>query len=277
MKNIVKEILSANTEAKQIKIGLKIKTFFIRLPNINFSNKDMDTKNGVAISPKASADCLNEPIRTVKFIQGIAKTIDSFKGKQIEIVYAGCGVYAPLLFTILHKYNNLNITLIDINKESIDSTKTIAETLGYKNINYVVGDACEYTHAKKIDICISECLYRGLTREPQVKITKNLGKQLSSLGVFIPKNIKITVRDTVIAELSANNTNIKPVVIDWGYRRDDLQIITEVEVVPSIIIRGDEASITGRMTRATAPTMAYFNKVSMRLTKDNNPRWVFAK
>ena len=73
----------------------------------NFTEKDLDSEegkndlyfeNGKALSTYHAALCLDDLIRTKKFIRGIDKAIiEKSKNKPIHILYAGTGSFAPLI------------------------------------------------------------------------------------------------------------------------------------------------------------------------------------
>jgi hypothetical protein len=132
---------------------------------------------GVAISPHLAARCLFDPL--------------------IHIVYAGCGPYGTLLLPLTTRFTpeQVQLTLIDIHKPSIDSVRRLVEALGIENYIYkcAQADAVTYRHPPEIPLhmVISETMEAGLAREPQLAIMRNFLPQLQEKGFFIPENIVV--------------------------------------------------------------------------------------
>ena len=125
-----------------------------------------------------------------------------FPSEKINLLYAGCGPGAPLILPLLSHFNSeqLFITLLDINESSIHSIKTLIKSLEldlyFRDI--ILIDATQYIHPKDIPlhIVLSETMDKGLTKEPQVRITQNLAPQLIEGGIFIPEEIEIYTEHT---------------------------------------------------------------------------------
>src|SRR5690606_27335694 len=136
------------------------------------------------------------------FMKGVYKALQTamktFHDTTINILYAGCGPFAPLIVPLLHffKPEQLSVTLIDINGYSIETIKEIVAELEYEAYiaDIIVADATEYKYAKSKDlhVVITETMFKALTREPQVAITRNLVPQLTKGGILIPEEVKIS-------------------------------------------------------------------------------------
>ena len=174
----------------------------INITDNEYSKKDTDTKGGIALSPKHAKECVEDYIRTARFIKGIYKAInklkEGFKKERIEILYAGCGPLGTLIIPILplFKSSELTITLIDIHEASISSIKNIIDILEYQEYidKCIVADAITYKHHKSnsIHLVVTETMDKALIKEPQVLITQNLAPQIKKEGVLIPEEIKLT-------------------------------------------------------------------------------------
>ena len=158
-------------------------------------------ESGVAISPHLAARCLFDPLRTARFLRGIYLGIHEafrrFPGEQINIVYAGCGPYATLLLPLTTQFesNQIQLTLIDIHKPSIDGVNRIIDTLGLEKYiaQCIQADAVQYRHPEELPlhIVVSETMQSGLAREPQLAIMRNFLPQLHENGIFIPEKIVV--------------------------------------------------------------------------------------
>lgn len=165
---------------------------------------------GKAIGPVGAAHCLLEFRRTAVFLKGIYKAIlqlqQSFPGKRINILYAGCGPYATLLtpVTTLFPATEVGFTLLDINETSLAAAKKLYETFGLEEYvsQFVLADAVEYRVKETDDIhmVISEAMLNALRREPQVAIMMNLIPQLQQGAIFIPYEIAVSAWLTSWAE-----------------------------------------------------------------------------
>ena len=207
LKNAVASILDSNTFKKELAAVNALQICYHKLcNNLCFDdsltgNKETIVSGGVALSSKHAKDCLEDSIRTARFLKGIYKALmvakARFKKEKITILYAGCGPLGTLIIPLLHLFSDddIEIILLDIHQTSINSVIKIVKELGYESyINkYLVADATKYKHPKNkfLHVVISETMDRALVKEPQVEIIKNLSKQLVSNGIFVPEKIKV--------------------------------------------------------------------------------------
>ena len=161
---------------------------------------DAKTAKGVAISPVQAAKCLQETLRSQKFMQGVKRAIEdrlNCSDDNIHVLYAGTGPYATLLLPLLCvlKLDRVKATLIDIHPENIDAVKTLINHFDVTNNNtdVVCADATEWqaTEPQVFDIIISETMTALLKREPQVFIFAHLCQYLAASGTLIPQDISL--------------------------------------------------------------------------------------
>lgn len=228
LEDITKIILNSTSIAEEISAVRSLSVFFqnIILKEHSFHSKknEVITTNGIAISSFDAAICLDEHIRTARFLKGVSSAIKElqirFPGQKITILYAGCGPYAPLLLPLLSVLDpdNIEAILLDINSESIDSVNNILSVLEPHNykIQTLQADAITYKKPESwpMHLLISETMFEALTREPQVAITMNLVPQLISNGILIPEEINIDLAYTFFAKepflKSETNETVSP-------------------------------------------------------------------
>lgn len=156
---------------------------------------------GIALSSEDAAVCLDDYLRTARFIKGtysaIKELLTCFPDQKINILYAGCGPYAALLLPILYFFNkdDINVTLLDINLSSIQSVKKLVSILDLRDYihDIVQADAVKYKQpaSQPLHLVITETMFQALIREPQVAITANLAPQIVKNGILIPEEIKL--------------------------------------------------------------------------------------
>lgn len=183
----------------------ELKRLLFGLSRLNMDAKvneqNLQLQKGYAIGPKWAGLCLEDMMRTKRFMCGIYKAVEKVKKKKdgpVVIMYAGTGPFATLILPLLSKYSpkELQLVLLEVNEISIESTKRIIK--GFDAYDYIKEmyhcDATNFeyrTHNDEIDIFLVECLQHALAREPQVAITYNLLPQLPKDVVLIPEEISL--------------------------------------------------------------------------------------
>lgn len=155
--------------------------------------------NGKAISPVDAARCVLDIARTTRFLRSIYAAIlelkNRFPGERIEILYAGCGPFAPLIVPLLDCFKPAEIgaTLVDYHARSLEAAKIVFRKMEFEDFaaDFVQADACRYKHNKQPHLIISETMQKALEKEPQAAVMLNLAPQLVENGVFIPQKISI--------------------------------------------------------------------------------------
>ncbi|MCV9930424.1 hypothetical protein OIU83_22380 [Flavobacterium sp. LS1R49] len=184
---------------------------------------------GIALSSFDAAICVNDSLRTSRFIKSVFKAINVLKSRflnqKINILYAGCGPHATLLLPLLtlFKENDLDIILLDINSSSIESVQNWISIINLENfsVQAIQADAVKYVKPDSWDmhLLISETMFEALLREPQVAITKNLAPQLVSSGILIPEEINIDFGYTIFSKEPYLKSTSKLTIENFNYSR----------------------------------------------------------
>lgn len=202
------------------------KQLLFRISNEDINNvehrNNVQLENGVAIGTLWAANCLDDLVRTYKFIRGIEVAIQEkiYQKDSLHILYAGTGPFASLILPFILKYADWNITytLLEVNPLSFEVLKSTIKKLGLEtnNINFINQDATKYQFPKNFspDIIVSETMQRALDSEQQVSVFYNLMSQSNSDTVFIPEKITLAIG-------TSSSENIKPDIQQKYYREHD--------------------------------------------------------
>lgn len=176
---------------------------------------------GKALGLNHAALCLLDYKRTVKFLKAVVSVIAEKQkkkpGEVINIFYAGCGPYAPFVTLVapLFRSDELQFTLLEINKNSVESAKRLIDSLELsdyiKEIHVADAVTFKVPNADSFDILFSETLDALLYRECYVPILFNMLPQFNKDVVLIPENVLINL---TFVPFSANNSDAE--VLDIG-------------------------------------------------------------
>ena len=282
LKNLSIDLINSEEDSDLVKnIIDEIHNYFREVTEI--SGYDSEVKNmitltadkGMALSINHAAQCLLDYKRTYRFLKGFVRAIldkqKQFPNETIQILYAGCGPYAPFVTLVapLFSPEEIQFSLLEINKSSLEKAEVLIENL--KLTNYIkacyLSDATTFKvdKSKKYHILFSETLDALLYRECYVPILWNLVPQFSSDVTVIPENVKVDlyfkekskeVFETTIfdvrkrIELSDVNLSLpeqfKPVKVDLinASIYDKIVLSTEVQVYKSHFLKRNESSLT---------------------------------
>ncbi|HEX3044897.1 MAG TPA: phytanoyl-CoA dioxygenase [Bacillota bacterium] len=163
--------------------------------------EDIHLPSGKAIGPVWAALCIQELLRTKRFLRGaylgIKSALARFPVRPIHILYAGTGPFATLAIPLTTVFTpaEVKFTFLEVNPESIGYLgKIIAAFQAEEYVQEVIQcDAATYRVNPKdpIQMVITETMQNALQKEPQVAITLNLASQMAPGGILIPQNIRI--------------------------------------------------------------------------------------
>jgi len=223
--------------------------------------------SGKAISPRDAARCVLDHARTSKFLRGIRAAIlearRRFPNTTIEILYAGCGPFAPLAIPLTSRFNptEIQFTLLDIHQRSLDAARRTFQAFGLTSFvrDYIQGDAATYKHDAPhvIHIVLVEAMQAALQKEPQVAITINLAPQLCSGGIFIPERITVTgylcdlANEFRLFPVGANAANSLPAGSGRDTGRVHLGRVLELTAGGCLLASGDSGEHRGDSTKVT--------------------------
>ncbi|MES2132342.1 MAG: hypothetical protein V4506_08325 [Bacteroidota bacterium] len=214
--DITKRILHSSGIEEEIEAVRHLSAFYSRFVTNGQSHSQQQKGNevllqgGIALSSYDAAICLDEFIRTARFLKGtylaLRELQKRFPGQQLNILYAGCGPYATLILPLLPLFgaDELDVLLLDINSDSLRSVAGIlaAAGLGEYKVGMQQADAIRYQspESRPLHMIVSETMFYALIREPQVSITQNLAPQLQKGGILIPEEINLDLVYTFHSE-----------------------------------------------------------------------------
>ncbi len=217
-----------------------LKLLFEEVSEIDLHHPSAEThvflKTGKAIGSKWAGMCVDDFMRTKRFVTGLYKavkdTLQKNKNQPVHILYAGTGPFATLVMplTTIFKPSELQFTLLEVNPKSIESLENTIKSFNaesyVKNIFQTDASTFNVPLPNSVDIVVIECMQHALVREPQVAITYNLVSQLNENVILIPEQISLHI--ALIDSEKKNNyllnsksteikldfyTNIKPVFV----------------------------------------------------------------
>ena len=206
--NCTKEIVSERLDYYELKKAIEdLKIIFEEVSGfdeLKSSNKEhIFLKTGKAIGTKWAGMCVDDLMRTKRFISGTYKAVKYLlqenKNKPVHILYAGTGPFATLVMPLITLFNpsEIQFTLLEINPQSIENLKRTVKSFNAENyINEIhLCDASEFIipNPNDINIVLIECMQHALVREPQVAITYNLVSQLEKNIILIPEQISLHI------------------------------------------------------------------------------------
>lgn len=204
LKEITSCFLAENTDHSELsRVATDYKTLLTTLAELedeNAGRKNIHLKNGQALGTTWAAMCIEDSIRTQRFIKGLYKAVRFAKARKkepVHILYAGCGPFAALVLPMFTQFseNELQVILLEINPYSYDAVKKVISKLGFDGFTRSIEntDATKYRikEGLPVDIVLSETMQHALIKEQQVAIMINLVSQLPEEVLMIPQKIEL--------------------------------------------------------------------------------------
>jgi hypothetical protein len=180
---------------------------------------------GSASSPLDAARCLLDARRTAIYLRGVHGAIKEaqlrFPGDVIQVLYAGCGPFAPLCLPLLPLLAGqaVHFTLLDVHARAVESVQAILAALRMEGVKVdcLVCDATQYRHPDQqpLHVIVSETMQQALEKEPQVAILMNTAPQLVPGGLMVPEMIVV---DAVLTDMAQELAGHGRVPEPWSNR-----------------------------------------------------------
>jgi hypothetical protein len=184
---------------------------------------------------------MTDCVRTVQFIRGVHAAVADLRlrcpDRSARVLYVGCGPYATLAVPLMAIFSpqEVSFTLLDVHTESIESAKSIVDTLGFADFvtEYVTTDAGMYRidPERTPDIIQMEIMQVCLKSEPQVAITRRMLAQAPN-AVLIPQEVRI---DLVLVDKSQELKFNPPEGHRSGSQRDRIPVASVFVLNPETV------------------------------------------
>jgi len=158
------------------------------------------TGAGVAIGTTWAALCIDDQLRTKRFVSGLYQAVSAVAARRpgpVHVLYAGTGPWATLFLPLTTRFGpeQLRVTCIEINDGSFAGVQRTFASLGLDHYveKFVHSDAATHVidGALPVDILLSETMQYCLIDEMQVPIVLNLMAQLLPDAIMVPERISL--------------------------------------------------------------------------------------
>lgn len=168
-------------------------------PGFDAWGEDRMLDSGIAINPRAAANCVTDYRRTVVFIRAVHAALGELLEREatevVRVLYAGCGPWATLLLPVLGAFpaERLRVELLDVHQDALDAVDRLIAHFGLEAyaIDRTLADASIYRCAEAPRLIVTETMHKALEQEPQFAVTANLAPQLARGGILVPERIDV--------------------------------------------------------------------------------------
>ena len=159
-----------------------------------------DTGTGVAIGATWAALCVDDMVRTKRFVSGLHRAVADVAARRpgpVHVLYAGTGPFATLALPLMTRYTaeQLQFTCLEITDASYLAVQRVFKHLDLEAYvrEVVQTDASTYVIDSElpVDIMLSETMQYCLIDEMQVPIALNLMAQLPPEVIMLPERITL--------------------------------------------------------------------------------------
>ena len=159
-----------------------------------------DTGTGVAIGATWAALCVDDMVRTKRFVSGLHRAVADVAARRpgpVHVLYAGTGPFATLALPLMTRFTpaELQFTCLEITDASYQAVQRVFHTLDLEAYvrDVVQTDASTYVIDAElpVDIMLSETMQYCLIDEMQVPIALNLMAQLPPEVIMLPECITL--------------------------------------------------------------------------------------
>ncbi len=155
---------------------------------------------GRALGPLSAARCLLDFARTGAFLRGLRAAAQQARvkgGGPVEVLYAGCGPFAPLflpLTTVLPP-GTVRFTLLDLHPRSVAVAARLVEACGAGAwlAGLHAADAFAFEPELPVHVAVVETMQRALEHEPQAALMARLARLLAPGGLLLPGEVELGV------------------------------------------------------------------------------------
>jgi len=203
--HITNVLLDDNTGAPLLEDTLELyRDILLSASGIDLGGEvEMDcvhTGAGVAIGTTWAALCIEDHLRTKRFVSGLFQAVSNVVARRpgpVHVLYAGTGPWATLILPLTTRFSpeQLRITCIEINDGSFAGLKRTFASLGLEAYveEFIQADAATHVIAGKlpVDVMLSETMQFCLIDEMQVPIVLNLMGQLPDEAIMVPERITV--------------------------------------------------------------------------------------
>ena len=155
---------------------------------------------GRALGPLSAARCLLDFARTGAFLRGLRAAVDQARssgGGPVEVLYAGCGPFAPLFLPLTTALppGGARFTLLDLHPRSVAVAARLVEACGagpwLAGLHAV--DAFAFEPEQPVHVAVVETMQRALEHEPQAALMARLAARLAPGGRLLPEEVELGV------------------------------------------------------------------------------------
>lgn len=156
--------------------------------------------SGKALSAIDAARCVLDFQRTTVLVRAVDAAIKRqlLRHPVVQLLYAGCGPFAPLLLPLLARFpaQRLRVQLLDIHPHSLANARSLCVAAGVADrlLPDLCADAAQVQLSSDFrpQVLIAELMQRALQHEPQLAVLANLFPQCAAEADLVPQRIRVS-------------------------------------------------------------------------------------